>query len=101
MRKHRIKQLASVKEYDNHVPGNLIASSAPKWSALHMSLFSFPKLLPDGPVPSLPDYAIGFLYSGAVTGEISINKGKWMPRTSLGKGSIDLWLRAELALVAQ
>lgn len=91
MSKRQAKELLSAKEYDNHVPGELLMTSAPIWTALHLSAFSFPNLLPNGPAPGLPNYAIGFLYGGAVTGEVSINRGKWKRRTSVNKGCMDLW----------
>jgi AraC family transcriptional regulator len=93
MNKRQIKQLITAKEYDNHVPGKLLMTSAPLWDSLHLSTFSFPNLLPIGPAPGLPNYAIGFLYGGAVTGEVSINNGKWKPRTSINRGCMDLWPR--------
>jgi AraC family transcriptional regulator len=89
----RITKRISAKEYDEHVPGKLIVTSASKWTSLHLSAFSLPNVLPDGPAPAVPHYAIGFLYGGTVTGEISINKGKWIPRSSVNKGSMDLWHR--------
>lgn len=63
------------------------------WSSLHLAAFSFPNVLPEGPAPAIPNYAIGFLYNGVVTGEISINKGKWIPRTPVNKGCMDIWPR--------
>jgi AraC family transcriptional regulator len=93
MSKRHIKQLVSAKEYDNHIPGKLTVTSAPKWTCFHLSAFTFPNLMLDGPAPKLPNYGIGFLYGGTVSGEISVNKGKWINRADINKGSIDLWPR--------
>jgi AraC family transcriptional regulator len=89
--KRRIPKLVPTSEYNQYVPGKLIVSSTLyHWKESVFNAFSFPNFQEDGPAPGLPNYAIGFLYSGNVHGECSINRGPWKKRVSEIK-TIDLW----------
>jgi AraC family transcriptional regulator len=89
--KRRIPKLVTTSEYNQYVPGKLLISSELyHWNQLIFTSFSFPNFLEEGPAPGLPNYAIGFLYSGRVDGECSINRGPWKARQTNCK-EMDLW----------
>jgi AraC family transcriptional regulator len=78
----RAKRLSLLKkatgEFRNHVPGELVTSSAHQnWNSLFLCDFRMPAFLPDGPAPGIPDYSFGLFYSGSLTGEYSLQSDGW------------------------
>ncbi|HEX5055170.1 MAG TPA: AraC family transcriptional regulator [Gammaproteobacteria bacterium] len=78
----RAKRLSLLKkatgEFRNHVPGELVTSSANQnWNSLVLCDFRMPAFLHDGPAPGIPDYSFGLFYSGSLAGEYSLQSDGW------------------------